>query len=354
MMVLYINGRFFAEPFTGIQRYALEVLRCIDRLVEKNQSVILLMPPYVPCPESFSRIKVRSCGYLTGNLWEQIELPFFSRNGFLLNLCNRAPLFKWRQTIVVYDAAICVTPDRFSWKFRVFLRILYFFLGQNLRSLVTISEFSNAEICKWFHIVQEKVFVAYAGSEHIQRIHQDKQILSKHGLVRGQYIISVGGTENKNIPMIVRALPYLQDLDITFVITGKLNANFVRSLQDLDAVKVMGYVSDEALLALYANAAGLVFPSLYEGFGIPPLEAMSVGCPVIVSDRASLPEICGDAALYCDPLDEKDIAARIREIVSDGLLSESLRSKGYEQVKKFSWIIAARKILKQCGLDYTV
>ena len=113
---------------------------------------------------------------------------------------------------------------------------------------------------------------------------------------------------------------------------------------DHESLVLAGYVTDGELRALYERAACFVFPSFYEGFGIPPLEAMHCGCPVIVSDRASLPEVCGQAALYCNPDDPIDIAAKLRRVLTSHLLQEELREAGRARARQFSWGRAATQL----------
>ena len=344
-MIIYINGRFLGEPVTGIQKYAMAMLQHMERLLKKEQIVILLMPNGTQCKEKFEHIKVQSCGHLQGNLWEQIELPFFSRNGFLLNLCSRAPLIKKRQLIVIHDAAICETPDRFSWQYRFFWRSMYFLLGRYLDNIITVSEFSKRDVCRFFYIDPRKVQVLYAGREHLYSIIPDEEVIKRDALYNQKYILAVGGTSNKNFSEIVDALPYLQDLNIVLVVVGKLDTSYKILLYKEKNIRILGYVTDQKLVALYKNAACLVFPSIYEGFGIPPIEAMTLGCPVIAADKASLPEVCGMAALYCNPYDAHDLAKKIRQVVSDDIFADCMRYRGYEQIKKFSWQESAKKLL---------
>jgi glycosyltransferase involved in cell wall biosynthesis len=111
------------------------------------------------------------------------------------------------------------------------------------------------------------------------------------------------------------------------------------------ALHATGYVTDGELRALYENAACLVYPSLYEGFGLPPLEAMLCGCPVLVSDAASLPEVCGDAALYCNPRDPDNIAEKIRTLIEEPALRNELRCRGMERARNFTWRRASEALL---------
>jgi glycosyltransferase involved in cell wall biosynthesis len=110
----------------------------------------------------------------------------------------------------------------------------------------------------------------------------------------------------------------------------------------------LGYVSDEELRALYEGAQSFVFPSLYEGFGIPPLEAMQCGCPVLAARAASIPEVCGDAALYFNPLSPSELAAVLMQVATNEPLRKQMRERGYEQANRFSWEAGARQLLDVC------
>jgi len=145
----------------------------------------------------------------------------------------------------------------------------------------------------------------------------------------------------------------MNSIPIDLVIVGKKEGfvtkdNHVeKQAQKLgDRVSFTGEIDDHTLSNYYANAQTLVLPSLYEGFGLPPLEAMACGCPVIVSDIASLPEVCGDAAVYIDPYDPNDIAEKIKLVVNDGDLREKMRLKGLEHAKMFTWQKCAAQTIR--------
>jgi glycosyltransferase involved in cell wall biosynthesis len=118
-----------------------------------------------------------------------------------------------------------------------------------------------------------------------------------------------------------------------------------RSVPEHTHLRFAGYVTDAELRALYEQAACLVYPSFYEGFGLPPLEAMCCCCPVVAARAASLPEVCGDAAMYCDPADASDIARVVQRVVSDSAMQEDLRQRGAERARRFSWSGAATSML---------
>jgi glycosyltransferase involved in cell wall biosynthesis len=152
---------------------------------------------------------------------------------------------------------------------------------------------------------------------------------------------------HKNFRALVEAVALLGEVDFDVIIAGGTNPGIFKStgIQLPENVKHVGYVSDDELKSLYSSAACFIYPSLYEGFGLPPLEAMSNGCPVIVSRAGALPEVCGDAALYCDPRNPQDIADKIKIMMSDTKLREELRAKGLLHSKRYTWEKCARETL---------
>lgn len=338
-MVLYINGNFLNEPLTGVQQYASAMLRQIDLFLcgpgfAGFREAVLLVPEGTECPFPLLRVRVEEVKFGRGNLWEQIALPYRSRGEVLLNLCNRAPLFKTRQFLVIHDAAVGATPERFSLCFSLFWQICYQVFARTLLGFATVSAFSRHELHRYFGIPETKISVIYPGVDHLHGKKANSELLDRLAIRDRRYILAVGGTKNKNLEIIIRALP-LMPSDLLLVLAGSREEKIPPEL--MDRVVPAGRVTDEELVALYKGAACLVFPSLYEGFGLPPLEAMSLVCPVIAARRASLPEVCGDAALYCDPEDEKDVAAKVSLILNDGELAESYRKKGLARAAQLSW-----------------
>jgi glycosyltransferase involved in cell wall biosynthesis len=134
------------------------------------------------------------------------------------------------------------------------------------------------------------------------------------------------------------------------VVVGFMNENnkryYKKIIKNFNKIKILGHISIKELVILYKNAELFLFPTLYEGFGLPPLEAMACGCPVVVSDKGSLPEVCGDAAVYVNPYDPQDIAEGVLKVLTDENLRRNLIQKGYQQVKKFSWEQTVKKFLE--------
>jgi glycosyltransferase involved in cell wall biosynthesis len=183
------------------------------------------------------------------------------------------------------------------------------------------------------------------GCEHILISAPDYSILEDQRLTQKPFLLAVGSSSfHKNVANVVDAVESLSDQSVQLVIAGGKNSRIFTTVKESGSSRIihLGYVTDAQLRALYSRAIGFVFPSIYEGFGFPPLEAMTCGCPVICSNRASLPEVCGDAALYIDPLDVQQISHQINQLINNSSLQDSLRKSGFEQVKQFTWEKTAR------------
>ena len=337
-MRYYINGRFLTQRITGVQRYAREMTLALDRLLQEKRlcedEYVILIPPDFHENLECQCIKTRVCGRLSGHLWEQIELPYFAKDGFLINFCNCAPLIKKNQTVTIHDAAIAAFPNAYSWKFRIWYKIMYTVLGKRLGTIFTVSNFSRDELHKYFNIDKEKIHITYNGVEHLQAIYPDNRILDK---VPKNYVLAVSSQNpTKNFKLIIEAARQMSK--VQFVIAGGMNTKVFneKMKSTLSNVHYVGYVSDEELVSLYHNARVFVYPSLYEGFGIPPLEAMLNGSRVIVSKEASLPEICGKYAIYCDAYNCNDLIKKIQDCID--CINVSSNKMVAKIKEKYSWL----------------
>ncbi|MDO3411676.1 glycosyltransferase family 1 protein [Saccharibacillus sp. CPCC 101409] len=352
---IYVNGRFLKASVTGVQRYAYELLRTIDRLIGRDDPAvrgyefIVLAPPGEIHELGTRHIEVRQGGRMKGQLWEQISLPQLSKDGFLLNLCNAAPLLKRRQAVTLHDAAVYSVPDTYSTAFKMWYKLMFRTLGKTAPLILTCSTNSKNELIEHCGIREDKIRVVYHGKEHVLQTGTAPDFPERKGLARPFVLAVSSQSPNKNFRSIVRAAELIGDSGYDFVIAGGTNPKIFKSAEaELgDNVKHVGYVEDEELRTLYEEAACFVFPSFYEGFGFPPLEAMACGCPVVVSDTASLPEVCGDAVLYCDPSSPEDIAAKIDRVMGDPALREDMRRRGLAQADRFSWEKCALETLAE-------
>lgn len=352
---VYINGRFLAQPQTGVQRFAREILSALDLILQNEQpetdcSFTCLIPEKsegVSLP-AWKKIQILPCGHFCGNMWEQLDLPYFSRDGLLVNLCNIGPVLHGNQIAVIHDASIFAIQQAYSFPFKLKYKTVYSVLGQTAKRILTVSQFSKSEMISYLGLRAERIGLISEGCDHILRIQSDDSVLNTPQIQRSPYLLMVGSSSpHKNLALVIQAFEQLSAPDLQLVIAGGAFPRVFQNANQIDprAAVTLGYVTDAQLKSLYTHAIGLIFPSLYEGFGLPPLEAMACGCPVIASDHASIPEVCGDAALYFDPTRASDLVAKLRAFLSDPTLQVSLREKGLARAKSFTWQRAAEMLL---------
>lgn len=355
LSMITINGRFFSRRPTGVDRFAFEVISSINDLIGANDPVVqglsfkILLPPGVTTKQEFSHIPTETVGWSRGQLWEQWDLPrLVPRESLLLSLCNTGPVLSCQQVVVIHDATPVRMPMTFTRAFRLWYRVLMPLLGRVSRKVLTVSEFSRQEIVSAYGMPRDKVSVVVEGGEHILRIPADTTAIQRFGLSSRPYVLAVSSmAAHKNFQLVLDAISRLGNPPFDVAIAGGANSRLfgIAGMVDCERIKWLGYVSDSELRALYESAMCFVFPSLYEGFGIPPLEAMYCGCPVLASGAASIPEVCGDAALYFDPHNADELAALLMSVGNDSALRAELAIKGHERSAQFSWERSARQIL---------
>jgi len=355
---VWINGRFLGKPITGTQRFAREILFALDEFLTQKgagAAVTVVAPQGIAKPERLKVIQFMNFGARKGHAWEQIDLSRATRGGTLLNLEASGVLFKRDQLTVIHDAALFRRPKNFSLAYRTWHTIVGFCLSRFSR-LATVSRFSQGELANVFGIDPASITVVYNGHEHMLQILPDEAVWDKLGVRGKPYFLFVGSpTPNKNLMAAVEAFQRLGRSDVSFVLVGAAKANvFSGAAGQRDTANIIrpGRLSDEEIAALYKGATALVFPSLYEGFGIPPLEAMVHGCPVVASRIPAVEEVCADAALYFDPYDIDDIAAKMRDILSSDQVRQSLIAKGTARYKNFSWMESARRVWEVVRVVY--
>jgi glycosyltransferase involved in cell wall biosynthesis len=339
---VYINGRFAAQAVTGVQRFALEITSALRAIPDLG---IKLLAPAGPAADVPDLIRV---GHLNGQIWEQLDLPRHTRDGYLVNLGNTAPLFAPRQLVVIHDTGVFSTPHAYSWRFRTWYKLLQRALALRRAQLVTVSEFSRQEISRHLGVRPERISLMSEGADHMHRIDADDSVLSEHGLLPGRFVLIVGSlAAHKNLASLGPLAKMLAGKNMPLVITGNLGSAVFQSdgRQFLpEPAQYIGRVSDAQLKALYIAAACFVFPSIYEGFGLPLVEAMACGCPVVAADIPPLRETGGTAVLYCDPGDPENIAAQVDQLLRNEALRARLREDGLGQVKDMTWQRAAESL----------
>ncbi|HEY0759333.1 MAG TPA: glycosyltransferase family 1 protein [Acidisarcina sp.] len=337
---IFINGRFLTQLITGSQRYAHEIVACLDGMVGASPSdwpeIKILVPPHSGTFPRYQHLQIIEVGKRKGRLWEQVELPFHARRGVLFTPCGGAPLLHLRNVVTIHDAGVYATPDGYSSSFGLWYRFLYRVLCHTSLQVFTVSQSSRSELIKYCGANPARVCVTYLGSEHASRPEADMRILKEYGIEPYQYVFTVSSrTPNKNIDGLLRAFQYFSGPSLDLVVAGVKNVKVFGEPSDLPSSVIdVGYVSDASLRALYKYAKCFVFPSLYEGFGLPPLEAMAAGCPTVVSERSSLAEIFGTVAFLCDPDDPRDIAEKVVQACA---ATAEYRERCIHLAKLFQW-----------------
>jgi glycosyltransferase involved in cell wall biosynthesis len=356
MKNIYINGRFLTQRVTGVQRYALETLKAMDDQLYRDQCMgdaqvnffkwSLLVPPGTP-HLALRCIEFRTVGNFQGHLWEQIDLAWYSRNGLLLGFGFTGPLAHNRQIITIHDAAVIRVPEAYSLRFRIAYDFLLSFLSKRAVAIVAVSQHSACEAIACFQAPPSRVHVSTEGWQHLTHIGVDHSLIKKYRLDEKPFLLAVSSpTPNKNFKCIANAMNLLGDEAPVCAVAGGMDLDiFLQDAAHHPKLVRLGYVSDEQLKALYLQAHAFVFPSFYEGFGIPPLEAMSLGCPVIGSTADAVLEVCGDAALFFDPHCPQALASHIQTIFTQPQLRAELVQKGLRRSEAFSWNEAAARML---------
>ncbi len=356
MMKIAINGRFLGRQVTGVERVALETMRALHAMVDQHASgtehlhVTVLLPQGTPAPTGFDRFTFRHIGRYQGHAWEQFSLPNALEPGqVLVSLCNTSSLWVKRQVVLIHDAATVDAPSGYSWSFRTWYRIMIRTLMMRARVVATVSKFSRDQLLHHFGPRSAGIAVVSEGVDHITRASADDAVLDRFELRTRPFVLAVSSQQpNKNFGLLVDAVGKLASPPFDVVIAGGSgHAAFAsRQVAQPAFVKNLGYVSDAELVSLYRHAACFVFPSLYEGFGLPPVEAMASGCPVIASSAASLPEVCGEAARYISPHDSGGLLACLQTVMSDDDERARMRGAGLAHVKNMTWHNTAQQLIK--------
>jgi glycosyltransferase involved in cell wall biosynthesis len=336
-----INGKFLADRTQGIVRYGREMTRELDDVPSDGVRLSLAVPTDAVDVPALSNIEVVPIGTRSGISWEQRDLAAWLRGHpetRCINFCNVAPLRAQPGITVVHDVMYRSCPEFYTtvrnrtsrrWHMLQYERIM----SRELR-IVTVSDFSRQEIERLYPQAKGKVSVIPGAWQHTQRYQQDAAWQEKFpDLLPGEFFFSLSTlARNKNGRWVIEAAR--RNPSRIFAIAGK---NYDFDAANLPAnVRLLGFVSDGEACALMRHCRAFLFPSLYEGFGLPPLEALSLGAQVIVANSSSLPEVFGGSAHYIDPLAEPPDL--------DALLAEPI-APAQDALARFSWSQSAAKLI---------
>jgi glycosyltransferase involved in cell wall biosynthesis len=343
---LALNGKWLGQELTGTQRYAGEMTRhLISHLPDRP---VIHVPADAPVPGWFAgQVEVRR-SRLRGTAFEQVALPWAARRDLLLSLGGAAPLFARRQVATMHDATPFRLPDTYSRTFGAWYRLMYKAVSRRAERIITVSEFSRRELSDVLGVSPDRFVLVPNGVEHSDGFGAGDAV----DVGDAPFALMVGpNAAHKNIAPVAAALAAR---GIRVVVVGGAGAEGVfraeaaaRPIEDQTGpgeIQRVGRLSDAEVTWLYRHAAALVFPSLYEGFGLPVVEAQRLGCPVVASDRASLPEIAGESALLVDPTNPDQVAQRVAELLADPSRLAELAAKGRINAARFRWDVSASRL----------
>ncbi len=355
-MKISINGRFLSQSLTGVQRYAAELVKAMDRLLASGEAPPqlldadwqILAPPNAQTLAGLRRMHVKQIGTLKGHAWDQIDLARAAAGTRLVSLANSGPVLHRDHLVVLHDAQVFRRPDFFSWRYLALHRTLGHLLARTA-TIATVSAFSRNELAEMLSLPPASIPVIPNSAEHFAAVDPDFSIIDSLRLAPHQFFLFVGSmTKNKNVDTAIRAAERLGRADFPLVVVGGDNSKVFGggATESKNGVVIAGRLKDEEIAALFARAAAFIFPSLYEGFGIPPLEAMYFACPVIASSAAAVRETCADAAVYFDPLNVDELSAKMLERIELGRISPAEQKRQQQRLATYSWTKSAAVMLE--------
>ena len=335
---LVINGMFYAHKITGVHRFARELMTELDKLIEKEE-ITIVIPYYVNELPIFNNIKIVKYGETKGLLWEQIDhVKYLRKNDLVsISLCNTQPILR-PGIMCIHDAAYKVHPEFFKTlhgKLSVYWHRVNFWIAKHTNyPVITVSYFSKYQLIDAYRLNPKRIIIIGNGWQHMNRVSSDVSVLSRNNLKEGEFFFTLGNINyNKNTSWVIDFAK--KHPEHMFVLSGIRVKNSNVDIDNIKNVKWLGYLSDEEIKALFQTCKAFIFPSIHEGFGIPPMEALSQGAKIIVSNTTSLPEIYKNSAYYVDPYDN-DID--INELFNTQLDDASVVLNNY------SWEKSARKL----------
>jgi glycosyltransferase involved in cell wall biosynthesis len=362
-MRIGINGRFLAAKRTGVQRAAYNLIRSLMTVDRINEYFLFTSADQVSNRDwQHDNVTVVPCRIREGenirnHIWEQFTLPRLAKKynvDLLHSPANLAPiLYKGKSVVHIHDLCFVVNPQWYSFSFRTLYNLVIPRLARRAAKVITNSNNSRNDLLQYCNLEADKVSQVYWAVDDLF-LESIKDTAVPHDVGLDDYILYVGSLEpRKNIGTLLEAYEQMRSsnpsIKTKLVLIGGESHVFadvrLKVKNYVEDVYFKGFVNDQMLLSFYKNARLFVYPSLYEGFGLPPLEAMASGIPVVTSITSSIPEVVGNAALMVSPYDVKQLSDTMNRALTDEELRAVMVKRGLEQVKKFNWYRVARNTL---------
>jgi glycosyltransferase involved in cell wall biosynthesis len=361
-MRIGINGRFLAAKRTGVQRAAYNLIRSLVTVDRINEYFLFTSEDQVNNPDwqhanvTVVPSRIREGENIRNHIWEQFTLPKLAKKynvDLLHSPANLAPiLYKGKSVVHIHDLCFVVNPQWYSFSFRTLYNLIIPRLARRAAKVITNSNNSRNDLLQYCNLEADKVSQVYWAVDDLFLESINAAVPQDVGLK--DYILYVGSLEpRKNIGTLLEAYEQMRssnpDIKTKLVLIGGESHVFadvrLKVKNYVEDVYFKGFVNDQMLLSFYKNAKLFVYPSLYEGFGLPPLEAMASGVPVVTSITSSIPEVVGNAALMVSPYDVNQLSETMNRALTDDALRAIMVKRGLEQVKKFNWYRVARNTL---------
>lgn len=339
-----INGRFVVRKLTGQERFATELLRELDKICEKDEFV-MVVPEYAETLPDYKNIKIVKYGKVKSHFWEQISLYRYCKKHHLVsvNLTSTCPLLD-SGIVCCHDAAAyeireLLTQNLYGRLSYIWHQMMIEAVKRSKYPIITVSNYSKSRLSKFMKVPESRFHVISNAWQHYLRVNEDESIFEKlpKGYVRGEYFMALSSlSPQKNFIWVKEVAK--RNLEKKFLIVGRAEGFTKLGIDDLQGSNLLftGYLTDGEIKSLMKGCRAFIHPAVYEGFGIPPIEALSCGTELIVSTAACLPEVYGNSAHYIDPYDY--------DVDLDELLKEPV-APASEVLDKYSWSKEAKKLL---------
>lgn len=351
MRAIAFNGKFRAGRHNGVSRVAERLIREVDTLLAAMPAaarppVHVIVPANCPPLAPLRVIGVETDSRPASQAWEQCRLPRLARGRLLVNLANLAPVLHRPKVTMLHDAQFFRADCSYPWRQRIGYRWLVPWMARTSRRVLTISAFAREDLGRHRAIGAGQGDIVHNGADHILEMAPRPGALAELGLAPGGYLLLFGSIKAyKNNAVVFAALTGAPAGSRPLVVVGPgEGALRAAGLAPPPGTVFVGGCDDATLRALYEGAWALLFPSRTEGFGLPPVEAMLCGCPVVAAPCGAVPEVCGAAALMADPDDPASWCAQIAAL-DDPQARAALVEAGRERAARYTWAEAGRRLL---------